>query len=180
MRSANTATSTSRVTMARPKRAVLLRASRWAVWASSASDCTRCRMGRAMASEARTSWTMLLLRACGFMKASLLLVPILCAVADTWIEERVGQVNEKVDDDKTDASEQDKTLYLLIIPCNDGIDAVGAKAGDGKQDLHHNGPTNEEANLQAHKGHGRNEGIFQGVLENHRILRQAFGTRGGD
>ena len=65
---------------------------------------------------------------------------------------------------------QGEALHLLVVAGDDGVDAEGAEARHGEQRLHHDGAADEEADLQAHHGDGRDQGVLQRVLEHDRPL----------
>src|SRR2546427_6715024 len=101
-------------------------------------------------------------------------------VPDPRIQERVGQVHDEVHDDEGECRQQGEPLHLLVVTRDDRVDAEGAEPRHREQRLHHDGAADEEADLQAHHGHGRDQRVLQSVLEHHRPLAQDLGASGRD
>src|SRR5687768_2812771 len=141
------ATTMSSATMATPTRAVVLRRSRRNASASGDSDVVA-GAGQATPAtlESSTSRTLPPLMGVAIRPSG---------VPDPRIQERVSQVHEEVDDDEGEGGDQREALHLLVVAGDDGVDAEGAEARHGEERLHHDGAADEEADLQAHHGHGR-------------------------
>src|SRR5438552_17151385 len=54
-------------------------------------------------------------------------------VADPRIQERVGQVDDQVDDHEGEGGDEGEALHLLVVAGDDGVDPEGAEAGHGEQ-----------------------------------------------
>src|SRR5262245_3872766 len=50
-----------------------------------------------------------------------IVVAMTSAIADAWIEPRIGQVDEEVHDHETEGNEEDQGLHHRIVPVGDGI-----------------------------------------------------------
>src|SRR5215510_13304182 len=180
--SAKIATSTSATTTARPKRAVALRRSRRTPWASGVSDRSARGAGQATGVPTGSSASLTLPPPMtgGFTLSDLPSAMAPSRVADTRVQERVGQIDDQVDRDEGDRRQQGEALHLLVVAGDDGVDAEGAEARHGEQRLDHDRATDEEADLEPHDGDGRDQRVLQRVLEHHPPLAQALGARRRD
>src|SRR5262245_51566797 len=175
--SAKRATTSSTATMPAPMSAVVLFRRRRNPWAN--GDSARADVGvHATSGGAGSSAS----RRLPPLMAGSLLSSLMASsgVPDPRIQESVGEIDDQDDDDERERRHEGEALYLLVVASDDGIDAEGAEPGHREECLHHDGPADEEADLEAHHGHCRDQRVLERVLENDRPLAQALGARGGD
>src|SRR4030095_8322885 len=171
-----------RATMAAPIRAVVLFRSRRNPWANGDSAWSALILqATSEVAGSSASWVLPPLRALGWPAlGSRWSVMVSSGVPDPWIQEGVREIDDQVDDDERERRHEREALHLLIVARDDRVDAEGAEARHREQRLHDDGAPDEEADLETHHGHGRDQGILQGVLQDDRPLAQALGARGRD
>src|SRR6185503_17270049 len=125
------ATSTSTTTTPTPTSAVVLRRSRRRAWTAGVSD-RAAGVGHATSATPGSSTSRTLPPLIGVAMSS-------SGVPDPWIQERVGQVHEQVDDDERDGGDERKALHLLVVARDDRVDPERAEARHGEKGLDHDG-----------------------------------------
>src|SRR5262245_49710767 len=159
------ATTSSTPTMPAPMSAVVLRRSRRIPWAN--GDSARSVVGvHATSGGAGSSAS----RRLPPLMAGSLLSSVMASsgVPDPRIQESVGEIDDQVDDDEGQRRHEREALHLLVVTRDDGVDAEGAEPGHREECLHHDGPADEEADLEAHDGHRRDQRVLERVLEDDR------------
>src|SRR5690606_28269668 len=99
---------------------------------------------------------------------------LLSSVADPRIEERVGNVNDQVDQHVYGAGEQDHGLDHGIVPRQDRIDGEAAMARDIEHALSDDNTADQERKPRADDGHDRYGCITEGVAEEDDPFLHAF------
>src|SRR2546428_256025 len=180
--SAKRATTSSTATMAAPMRAVVLRRSRRTPCSNGDSERAAVALqATSGAAWSSASWRLPPLMARGSLaRCSRSSVIVSSGVPDPWIQEGVREIDDQIDDDERERRYQGEALDLLVVARDDGVDAEGAEARHREERLHHDRASDEEADLEAHDGHGRDQRVLQRVLQHDRSLAQALGARGRD
>src|SRR5262245_65626887 len=174
--SAKRATTSSTATMPAPMSAVVLFRRRRNPWAN--GDSARADVGvHATSGGAGSSASRRLPpRMAGSLLSSLMASS---GVPDPRIQESVGEIDDQVDDDERERRHEREALHLLVVARDDGIDAEGAEPGHREECLHHDGPADEEAHLEAHHGNCRDQRVIERVIVEDRPTEQGLGALGG-
>src|SRR5262245_35688196 len=162
--SAKMATTTSAATMPTPTSAVALRRRRRIASVSGDTGRARGTAGTAPTGRSTAPSDPPLIGRCFILMGPVAPAMASSRVPDPRIEERVGQVDDQVDDDERESGDEGEALHLLVVAGNDRIDAKGAESRHGEERLHHDGATDEESDLEAHHGHRGNQGVLERVL----------------
>src|SRR5262245_14084317 len=178
--SAKIATASSTATMATPTSAAVLRRSRRI--ACTNGDSARSPRPGATIPTGRSASLMeppLIVR-CFTVSPSFTLDMVSSRVSNAWIQERIAQVDQQIDHNERERGDEREALHLLVVTGDDGVDSEGAKSRHGEQGLHDDRAADEEADLEPHHGHGRDQGILERVLQHDGPLAQALGPSGRD
>src|ERR1700722_15152582 len=97
---------------------------------------------------------------------------------DLRVQVGVDDVDDQVDEDEGEGHHQHHPLDLGDVLVADGLDDVGAEPGQREDLLDDEGAPEEVPELDADDGHGRAQGVLQGVLPDHHPGAQALGHRG--
>ena len=100
--------------------------------------------------------------------------------SDARVDELVHDVRDEVRGHHQDGQEDGHAHDEGVVPVVDGGHEVRAQAAGGEDGLHHHGAGDDERHHGADVGHDGDEGVAQGVLEDHLIGGDALGAGGAD
>src|SRR5581483_3667129 len=94
-------------------------------------------------------------------------------VADARVNQRVDQIDEKVDEDENERSEHDEALDHRIVALADRLDKELADAVEIENLLGHHEPAHQERELEAEDGDHRQQRVFERVAREHGFFPQS-------
>src|SRR5437588_11412755 len=102
----------------------------------------------------------------------------LSSIADSWIEQRVGDVDQKIDQHVRQRKEQDHRLYGRIVAREHGVDREASEPGNTEHAFGHDHAADQERDAEPEYRHDGNRGVAQGVPHQHHPIGETFGARG--
>ena len=102
------------------------------------------------------------------------------SIADPRVEQRVGDIDEKVDQHVDEREQQDHRLDGRIIARQHGIDGEPAEARNGEDAFGDDHAADQQRDAEPDHGDDRHGGVLQRVLEQHLDLDLSLGARGAD
>src|SRR5262245_27844409 len=83
--------------------------------------------------------------------------PAMSVVADTRVEEGVGEVGQQVHQDHEDREHEGQSLHHRIVTTECGLDEQKPRPGDGVHRFRYDGSTHQEPEIDPQDGDGRDE-----------------------
>src|SRR5438477_5678187 len=119
---------------------------------------------------------------CGVPAAvvSMAVAVIASSRAQARVDEEIGEVGEKVEEDIGGRGEEDDALHHGIVAVEHGIDDKLAEPGNGEDLLRQDGAGEQLAELERTERDDRDERIAQPVLQDDDALVEALGARRAD
>src|SRR5262245_56619874 len=97
------------------------------------------------------------------------------AVADPGIEPGIAHVHEEVDEHDDGGEEEHGPLDDRVVPELHGVEHQAAHAGLEEDELHDHGASEQHGELLPDHGDHGDEGVLEGMPQDHRALAVAFG-----
>src|SRR5262245_8432665 len=101
-------------------------------------------------------------------------------IADAGIEVRVAEVHDEIQQEPERSHDQIDALHHRVVEANERLHEKTPHAWQPEDGLDNHRPTEIEVDLQTNDAHHWNQGVFDGVLEDHTALRQALRPGGPD
>ena len=92
----------------------------------------------------------------------------------------INQVDEEIEQHHPGGEKQVGSLDHRVVTALQGIQHETPEPRQGKDVLHDHRASDQDRQLQANQGHHRDEGIFEGVPDNHDLLPEPLGPGGAD
>src|SRR5438093_2865305 len=92
-------------------------------------------------------------------------------ITDTGIEVGIAEVHNEIQQEPEGGPDQIDALHHREVPANQRLKEETPHARQPEDGLDDHRPAEIEVDLQANDAHHRNQGVFNGVLEDHTALR---------